>query len=357
MKIALMTAKPNPDGLVGNHRFATDERRSPTGLGILYSVLREKGINGELYDRYCGETYWDKDDFADYDFVGLYCTSVCSEDIYSVLSRLKSRIIAVGGPHAYLYPESFPSNVRVVRGEAEHIIYDLVRGKISDKIITTPRLNNEELDNLPRYPYELFFNKSNYVWDFPFDKNISPVIVMNSSRGCPFNCSFCSVKKIWQRKYTYYSPEKVLDDALYIKSLGAQGIYFREDNFTCNNKRTIDICRLFIDNNVNLKWACETRVDTVDEHTLNLMYKAGCIGLYVGVENCSQHMLDVYNKGITTEQIIDFFKWTNSIGIKTAASFIGGHPEETMADRLINNKVIGIIKPTMKWVNQYRADG
>ena len=77
------------------------------------------------------------------------------------------------------------------------------------------------------------------------------------------------------------------------------------------------------------------------------MHDAGCIGLYVGVENCSQHMLDVYNKGITTAQIIEFFNWTNSIGVKTAASFIGGHPEETAEDNIINNRVINI--PTVMY--------
>ena len=355
MRVALLTAKPNEDCLVGPHRFATDEKRFPIGIGMLYSVLKQNHIDVEIFDRYCDPNAWDKDNFEDYSFVGIYTASVCTDDIFDSIDKLKCEVIAVGGPHAYLYPDSFPEKVSyIVRGEAEKIIVPLVNEEFIERVITTDRIKN--LDELPRYPYGIFLNRDIYTWEYPFSKT-TPIVVVNSSRGCPFNCSFCSVKKIWGRVYTYYSAERVLDDLQYIKSIGGKGVYYREDNFTCNKKRLIELCELMIKNNVNLEFACESRVDTVDYETMKLMKDAGCVGFYVGVESLSNRMLDIYNKGVTSDQTIEFFENANKLGIKTAASMIKGHPEETVEDIRIQNRLIHKLKPTMLWYNQFRSEG
>ena len=357
MKVALLTAKANNDALVDGHKFATDEKRTPTGIGYLYSVLRKNGIIPEVYDRYCNGDLWEQRNFKEYDFVGIYCASVCIDDVFSIIDKIEAKIIAVGGPHAFLYPESFSKKVtHIVRGEAENIISPLVSGEFSERIITTDRLDNDQLNSLPRYPYEIFINKNIYTWTSPFG-GASPVVVVNSSRGCPFNCSFCSVKKIWGRRYTYFSSDRVLDDLLYVKSLGGRSIYFREDNFTCKTDRIVEICEGMLNANINMEWMCESRVDTVDMETMKLMKRAGCIGFYVGVEHLSQKMLDVFNKGVTVDQILTFFDRANSLGIKTAASLIKGHPEESSEDLTIQRTLLPRLRPTMMWFNQFRSEG
>ena len=360
LKVALLTAKPNEDCLFGPHKFAVDEKRPPVGLGILYSVLKQNKFEVEIYDRYCGDERWDNKNFKDYDFVGIHCVSVCTNDMFNIIDKIECKIIAVGGPHAYLYPDTFPDKVTyIVRGEAERVICNLVNSSYlgADKgIITTERLTNEQLDNLPRYPYEIFMNNPMYIWDFSFDK-ISPVFTLNTSRGCPFNCSFCSVSKIWGRQYTYQSSERVFSDMEYVKLLGAKGVYFREDNFTCKESRVREICELLIKYNLDLKWACETRVDSVNGDLMKLMKEAGCIGFYVGVEHLSQKMLNIFNKGVTVDQIITFFENSHINGIKTAASLIKGHPEETPEDLEKQDRILKLIQPTMMWKNQYRVEG
>lgn len=356
MKIALMTAQPNIDSKVGVHEFATDEKRPPTGLGYLYKILKQSNFDVELYDRYSGNLSFDFNKSDGYDFVGIYCASVCTDDIKFIIDNLKSDKIAVGGPHASLFPEWFSSKVNyIVQGESENIIIDLVNGKYKDGIIKTKRLDNVSLNKIPTFPYKYFWdNKNNYTWKFPFS-DISPVFTLNTSRGCPYSCSFCSVKKIWGHKLTAFSPERVFSDIEYVKSLGAKGLYFREDNFTVNKKRLFKICDHI--KNLNLKWACETRADAIDDETAKVMSESGCIGFYIGVESLSQHMLDIFNKQLTVDQIIKCFEFAHKYNIKTAASMIKGHPEETDVDRSETNRLMQQIRPTMKWFNQYRDNG
>jgi len=289
--------------------------------------------------------------------VGIYCCTLCTEDIFDTIKKLNCRNISVGGPHAYIYPETFPDKVtHIVRGEAESVIVDLVSGNIKDRIVDTKRLTNSELNDIPRFPYEYFWNKSRrkfYSWDFLFS-SVKPVFTLNTSRGCPYNCSFCEVRRIWGRHITYMSVDRIMNDIKYVTSLGARGIWFREDNFTVNNKRLENLCNQIIKNNIKIEWGCETRVDTVDDGLMKLMKKSGCRGFYIGVEHLTQRMLDVFNKGTTVEQIVKFFNSAHKHGINTAASMIVNHPEETKKDKTERERLLKIIKPTIIWRNKFR---
>jgi len=354
MKVVLLTAKPNSNAQVGVHEFAVDEKRPPTGIGYLYEILKQSGIDAKIYDRYSGNTNFDFS--VNYDFVGIYCASVCTDDIKFIIDNVKANKIAVGGPHASLFPEWFSPKVNyIVQGEAEEMIVDLVNGKYKDGLLKVGRLDNESLSKIPRFPYKYFWdNKERYTWNFPFS-NVSPIFTLNSSRGCIYSCSFCSVKKIWGHRLTMFSAERVFSEIEYVKSFGAKGIYFREDNFTINKKRLFKLCNYMV--GAGLEWACETRADSIDEETAKIMSEAGCVGFYIGVESLSQHMLDVYNKNLTVDQIIKCFDLTHKYGIKTAASMIKGHPEETNEDKLQTAALMRRINPTMKWYNQYRSEG
>lgn len=365
MKIALVTARPNANKQVGKHVFWTEEKRPPHGIGYLYSVLREAGhAQIDIYDRYCNPNAWPKCNFKSYDFLGLYCASICTDDISHILCNSQAWIHAVGGPHASLHPGWFLDNwadkvAYIVRGEAEPIIGELIYGRPRPGVWDMDRMSNADLDRIPRFPWEKFWDAghiNNYKWDFPFHTT-RPVFTMNTSRGCPFSCGFCSVKKIWGRQLTMQSASRIIDDISYIRSLGGRGIYFREDNFTVSPTRVAEMCELMLSKNLGMKWACETRVDTIDEELMAKMAQAGCIGFFVGVEHGSQKILDFLNKGITVEQIEVFFERTHKYNINTAASFITHHPEENNDDRAARKRLLSKIRPTVVWDNPYREDG
>lgn len=366
MRVALLTGKVNTNHKVGVHTFNVSEKRPPTGLGYMKAVLDAQGHETVIIDRYCGDDY--ESDLCDFDLAGIYCATICMDDIREMIMRIRAKRIAVGGPHWSVYPDDglrteWRNKINfIVRGEGEQVIGGLLSadhevGRPTE--IYPPRMSNYDLEHLPRFPYSYFWleNQKLYHWGSPFTST-TPIFTMNTSRGCPYECSFCSTKKVWGRKITMFSSERIFQDIKYlVNEFGAKGIYFREDNFTLNNDRVRSFCEKLLKENIRIEWACETRVDTIDLDLMKTMRSAGCVGFYVGVEHGSQKILDILKKGITVSQIVEFFEWTHLCDIKTAASVIISHPEETQDDKDKFWQLINRIKPSMLWQNHFRREG
>lgn len=318
--------------------FSTAEKRMPLGIGFLISVLRNAGHEVTFIDRYlepsasptgpCGTR-------IPYDIVGISTDTVCLEDALSLVKAFRKLrrqgrwhgSLVVGGPHASVAPESFAGLVeRIVQGEGEQALIAIADGRAGEGTIRAPRI--EDLDGLPRPAYDLFMK-------MPYDLTgtwgvESPVITMNTSRGCPFRCAFCSIKGIWGTQYTRFSAARVYEDVRYLQAeFGARTIYFREDNFTLDRNRLVDFCRLMTRGASPVGWICETRVDTLNEETVRRMARAGCRAWYVGVESGSRRVLDFLSKGESVEQFESAFRWARHNGIRTYASFMVGLPTET----------------------------
>jgi len=238
----------------------------------------------------------------------------------------------------------------IVQGEGEQAIVDIVEGNVRDRVVRYPRIR--DLDALPEPAWDLFA-KLPYNWEVPwFPEN--PVFNLTTSRGCPFNCAFCSNESVWGKKYTAFSAGRVVAEIEHlIANYGAKGIYFRENNFTANRKRVLEFCNLLLEKDIKIHWACESRVDSLDRNLLELMHKAGARGLYFGVESGSQRILDYVNKRITVDQIRNTFRMCHDIGIKTAASIVVGLPHETEEDLAATDKLLKEINPTMIWSNVF----
>ncbi|MEJ2294676.1 MAG: radical SAM protein [Candidatus Lokiarchaeota archaeon] len=198
---------------------------------------------------------------------------------------------------------------------------------------------------MPRPAWEIF-SKLPYKLVNYWIKD-KPVFTLNTSRGCPFNCTFCSVNKIWGRTYRVMSAKRIFEDVMYlIKQYGAKGIYFREDNFTLNKRRVIEFCNLLSENKVKISWICETRVDSLqDLEYVSLMAKSGCKAFYIGVESGSPRMLEVMNKQISIKQILQAFENAHKAKVKTYASLIYGVPYEKEEDLQLTNDLLKKIKP------------
>lgn len=341
--------------------FFTNEKRPPLGIGFLISVLRDAGHQVFFIDRYLSVTNFLEDGYLTenkIDLVGIYANTICYRDTKRMLDKIqtlrdkgdwKGRV-AVGGPHTSAVPESIPHFVdHVIIGEGEEAILDIVDGT-SSRVIQKDFI--QDLDQLPMPAYDCFSN-------LPYDFGVKwfpqePVFTMNTSRGCPFRCAFCSVASVWGREYRYLSADRVVEDVSHLVSnYGAKGIYFREDNFTASRKRTVSFCERLLREEIDIKWMCETRVDSLDRELIALMHRAGCEALYMGVESGSQRLLDFMKKGITLEQIHNVFRWCRETGIKTAASFIVGVPTETPAERRMTVDLSRAIRPTTCSLNVF----
>jgi glycosyltransferase involved in cell wall biosynthesis/radical SAM superfamily enzyme YgiQ (UPF0313 family) len=357
-KHILLTTSAAPD----QSPFSTTEKRPPIGIGFLISVLRNAGHEVFFIDNYLKPSNFLETDYLirnSIDYVGIYANTICFRDTHRMLYRLEylrktgkwQGKIIIGGPHTTVSPDTIPEFVDyIVQGEGERAIIDIIDEKVKERIVKYPPIEN--LDELPMPAWD-YFTALPYKWDVDWFPE-KPVFTMNTSRGCPFRCAFCSVDSIWGKRYNFFSAERLVSDIEYlIKNYGAKGIYFREDNFTLNKKRLTQFCNLLIQKGINIPWACETRVNTLNRELVELMHRAGARAFYLGVESGSQRILDFLNKGITTDQIRNAFNLCHEYGIKTAASIITGIPGETEDDVLQTARLLQEVKPAVTWYNVF----
>lgn len=335
--------------------FFTGEKRPPLGQGTLLSLARDNGHQVFFIDNYLRQSYFLEHGYLqrhNIDYFGIYANTICFSDTLRMIHyandlRKKGKWtgkIIVGGPHTSVGIETIPACVDyIVQGEGEQAILDILSGTEKRRIIKNKPL--KDINFLPYEPWDIF-TKMKYDFSSPFSKAY-PTFTLNTSRGCPFHCAFCSVDSIWGNQYTYYSAERIYDEVSFlVKNYNAKGIYFREDNFTLNKSRVVNFCELLIKNNFKIDWACETRVESLcDEEFVRLLHKARCKGVYLGVESVNENVLRRINKHINREQIETCIRLCKKHKINTYCSLITGLPGETYEEYKETKDFIEKIKP------------
>jgi len=195
------------------------------------------------------------------------------------------------GTFASLKPELFlPHADFVISGEAENFFlknknFDpgVLKGAISAGTV-------ENLDELPFPDWELFDYRKYFY--FPTLKN-RPFLPVLSSRGCVFSCGhYCPYPLVAGRIWRVRSVENVADEIAYLsEKFGARAILFRDPIFTFDKERAANLAREIIARKIKIEWACETRLDFLDEKLIDLFYEAGLRGLNVGIESSSEDVL------------------------------------------------------------------
>ncbi|MBU0762643.1 MAG: radical SAM protein, partial [Candidatus Altiarchaeota archaeon] len=146
---------------------------------------------------------------------------------------------------------------------------------------------------------------------------------------CPYQCCYCS-KNVFGSKYRAQSPSRTIEEIeLLIKNYGIKEIYFNDDVFTQNMKKTEELCDLLIERKIDLTWGCSTRFNLVTPKLLEKMKKSGCITIGYGIESAEQSILDYSKKNTTIANIQSTLKKTREIGMEIAAFFMLGLPGET----------------------------
>lgn len=350
----------------------------PLGLGYVAGALLKAGYAVKIIDCYLDEQSPQAvvDLVRKYDplFVGI-SVNIASTRNTGILARALAAsgvFVVVGGAQLTVFPEKtmLESGADIgVIGEGEtaileiadnlrgssHVFHD-IKGIIyrsSDAYKTTAlRVPQMDLDTLPYIPWDIFPYKR-YVQDIPELKR-SPIGWMSTSRGCPWDCNFCSNIHVWGRKYRYMSPERVVGEMAWLKNtFGINAVDFREDNFTANRERVVDICRLILQRKLNMDWVCESRVDIIDDDLLSVMYAAGCRGIYFGIESGTQRVLDFLNKRITLDQIENAVLLCKKNGIKVIASVMLGVPTQTRDENLETIRFVKRLSPDIVYFNPF----
>jgi anaerobic magnesium-protoporphyrin IX monomethyl ester cyclase len=259
----------------------------------------------------------------DADVFGMSCWTANRRGVKLVSDLIKEKHpkahVVVGGPHATpLGPEllrHYPSVDTVCLGESDitflEIIDRLGKGESTkkiagtvyrdgDRVVTAPeRKNIADLDDLAS-PHAYF------------DTHI-----LMTSRGCPWACTFCGAETSWGRGFRANSIEYVLDAMAKVTSrLPVKMIQIKDDTFTTNKKRVLELCKRMREKKMGFFWSCDTRVDLLSDELLKEMRLAGCQRLSLGVESGSQEILDKIEKKITVAEILESTALAKKYGIK-----------------------------------------
>ncbi|MEA4908376.1 MAG: radical SAM protein [Anaerolineaceae bacterium] len=190
--------------------------------------------------------------------------------------------------------------------------------------VNLPRPFVSELDDLPIPMHELL----------PLQKYRMPLIkgpftFIVTSRGCPAGCTFCIKHVSYQYGLRIRSPELLIEEMKRLKALGINNIHMYADLFTVHRDQVMELCQRMIDEKLNIKWTCNSRVDYVDEEMLMLMGKAGNRLISWGIESGSEQILKHARKGAYPDKVKQALTWAKKAGIMNWGYFIIGLPGET----------------------------
>ncbi len=226
--------------------------------------------------------------------------------------------------------------VRAMAAEGPHPSEETLKGvqglcfASGDGVICAPaRPLIKDLDALP-FPARHLFDLARYPL---YASNGERMVTLLSSRGCPYNCSYC-FKGIVGRTYRQRSPDNVLTEIRdLIKTYGYRYFYFIDDLFTLDRRRLKTISEQIISEGLDIRWQCLARVDLISFESLKLMRKAGCREIHYGIESGNPEILASLDKGITMDQVRRAVTWTAEADILAKGYFMLGLPgdtEETM---------------------------
>jgi anaerobic magnesium-protoporphyrin IX monomethyl ester cyclase len=345
-------------------------------LGILYcaGVLKAGGIEVSLLDQPAKgfsldqTVKWVKKE--DPDILGFSVLLSTAKEAPKIAERVKAKnpdITVVFGSHHSTFNadrilEKYPFVDIVVRGEGEYTSLEIARciekgGELGNvegitfrkngRIVSTPdRPLNKDVDALP-FPDRDLAGVQYESTVFGVKINSRKFTTMLSSRGCPFNCSFCGIRKFTRRAWRPRSVENVMAELEYLQSKGYEQFLFADDNFTVDAKRVSRLCRGIKKAGMDIEWFCDSRVDNISYGILREMVNAGCRCLFFGIESANQRILDYYRKGITPEQSEKAVRKARKAGVDViVGSFIVGAPDETRRE-VVN---------TLKFANRLDLD-
>lgn len=281
------------------------------------------------------------------------------ENIVKISKRVFPRIpVVIGGAHPSILSKVSLEQTQadfVVIGEGEVTFSELVReiekGRsnfeniaglafrtLEGKIVTTPpRALIREMDSLPFPDRESLYRLDTYRPD-----DLSMIM---TSRGCPYNCTFCS--SLWERRVRNRSVSNIIEEIEYlIQRFKTKNIYFKDDTFTINKKRVYEFCDSLREKKIGVGWECLTRIELIDEELVLRMRDEGMNYLKIGIETGSPRLLNATNKNLSIDQIKKGAAVLNKINQKWSAFFMLGYPDETEEELKMTLDLIEQIRPT-----------
>jgi radical SAM superfamily enzyme YgiQ (UPF0313 family) len=287
--------------------------------------------------------------------VGLSCLTATFSRAKELARKIKDRrgdaLVVFGGVHATALPEEPLATGCVdivVRHEGEvamsEICESVLRRKSLDNIqgisyVKEGRICHTgdrapmDLGMLPKFPYAIFDKQIKAYSDFGF---------VMTSRGCPFDCIFCSNRLVTGRTYRAFSTQSVIEQIhTLVHQYGQKSIFFGDDNLVCDKKRFFSLCDMIVERGLHKKafFIAQLRADAMSDENLDAMKRANFKMLSCGIETASERLLESLHKKESIEEVKQGVRRAKSKGFLTNATFIYGLPSETRQDRVLSARL------------------
>jgi anaerobic magnesium-protoporphyrin IX monomethyl ester cyclase len=324
----------------------------PLGIGYISSACKAKnidaviidGLNLDLQPQQIAERC------RDYPIVGISLMASYINEAAQLTRLLKETgaKVVIGGPYATVLPrqaleetgadfavvgegeETFPELVKSIAAGAQSLPAGVVSARGGGFFKERFFLNDLDAVAFPDWQQmdPRAYKKAPHggvVKHFP----VAPVI---TSRGCPYECTFCASPRIWKRSIRYRSARNTVDEIEYlVKNFGVREIHFEDDNLTMKKEHAHAICELILARDLRISWATPNgvRADTLDAPLLELMRRSGCYYIAFGIESANSAILQNIKKKTDIESISRAIRLARAAGIVTQGFFIFGLPGET----------------------------
>jgi radical SAM superfamily enzyme YgiQ (UPF0313 family) len=334
----------------------------PLGLGYVAAILKKQGYqNITVVDEQKFQIGKDQiERVFKPDIVGISLTSPSFPRTKNILKSIKRTpvnkqpAVLLGGVHpTFRTEESLEAGGDIVtRGEAENTLMNLFSDSINslddvkgisyfdhENFIIKHNPDAEEIKDINSVPFPAreLFQKENYS-----------VMSITTSRGCPYNCSYCSATTYWNNRVRYHSVNYVVNELKSIADLGYKLIIFEDATFSVQFKRTEAICQELISNNdiKSLVWSCETRPDKLNNDLLNVFDQSRCIMINLGVESASEEVLKINKRNVKLEKVIEAIQIVKRLRTTIQVMMIFGLPGEDEQS----------VKETIDFLETYKPD-
>jgi radical SAM superfamily enzyme YgiQ (UPF0313 family) len=363
LRLCLVSAPTTNDIMDKEVLIRENAQRLPLNVLSLASIVQQNGVIPSVVDldRIHLKLYKDEDSInkelfikhvvkklvsIDTSFFGF--SSICSSYPLTlrIITALKKQrpdsFIILGGPQASASADStlrsFDSVDLVVRGEADIVLPNLIKELENHRNLNSVygisyRLDGgiihnsdseilKDLNSLPLPAYYLL----PHIVEYSF-------LPLEVGRGCPFSCTYCSTSLFFKHQYRLKSPEVIMKQMIKLNQIyGINSFSLIHDNLTANRNQTEVLCKTLIKSKKDFTWSCSARTDCLDNKLIRLMRKAGCRGIFVGIESGSEKIQKIIRKGLKIGNAKERISSLNSNKIEVSASFIIGFPDETLED-------------------------
>jgi len=285
------------------------------------------------------------------DLVGFSCTTSSFLEGYRIAELVKERLqqvpIIFGGAHACSIGPSlldkFPAIDFLVIGEGENSLYELIDAGFSNPAgipgiafrengqgrLSSVRDLIDDLDTLPFPAYHRlpgFPHGYNLpLFSYPSHPNTSII----SSRGCPYQCSYCD-RSVFSRGFRFNSPEYIVEHLAYLsRDFGIRHVFFYDDLFTFDRSRVERFCELLDQKRVAVTYNCIARLEHVDSGLVSLLKRSGCWQVNFGIESGDPELLKKHRKFYGLDEVGRKLRMVKDAALRCKGLFMIGLPGES----------------------------